>query len=68
MIIGRISDDEESVRFNIDIHCTSCRKQVPGGMKTGKKYYQTEEFKIELEEFLKNYLCGICRDKSRRNV
>jgi hypothetical protein len=40
---------------------------VPGGMKTGEKYYLSEEFKMEQEEFLKNYLCGICRDKKRRN-
>ena len=68
MIIGRISENDEKIRFNIDIHCTSCNKQVPGGIKTGKKYYQTKEFKIELEDFLKNYLCGICRDKKRQNI
>ena len=68
MIIGRVSKNDETVRFNIDIHCTGCNKQVPGGMKTGKKYYQTREFKKELEEFLKNYLCGICRDEKRRDA
>ena len=50
----------------MDIHCTGCKKQVPGGMKTGEKYYQTKEFEIELKGFLENYLCGVCRDKKRR--
>ena len=40
-------------------------KKVPGGLKTGEKYFQTEAFKIELANFKKNYLCGICRDKNK---
>jgi len=65
MIIGNISKDERRVRFNVEIHCTNCSKQVPGGLQTGEKYYQTKEFELELEEFMKSYLCGICRDKKR---
>jgi len=65
MIIGKILENERKIRFHLDIHCSNCGKQVPGGLKTGEKYYQSKEFKIELEEFLKNYLCGICRDKKR---
>jgi hypothetical protein len=68
VIIGKILEGEKTVRFNVDIHCSSCGKQVPGGMKTGEKYYQTQELKKDLEEFLKNYLCGICRDKKRREA
>ena len=68
MIIGKISENEKRVEFGIDIHCTNCGKHVPGGLKAGEKYYQTKEFEIELEEFLKNYLCGICRDKKRRRI
>jgi hypothetical protein len=68
MIIGKISENEKKVEFNINIHCTNCGKHVPGGLKAGEKHYQTKEFKIELEEFLKNYLCGICRDKKRRKI
>ena len=68
MIIGKISENEKKVEFSINIHCTNCGKHVPGGLKAGEKYYQTREFKIELEEFLKNYLCGICRDKKRRQT
>ena len=65
MIIGKISKNEKSIRFDAEIHCKNCGKKVPGGLKTGEKYYHTEEFKIEWEKFMKNYLCGTCRDKQR---
>ncbi len=65
MIIGKTSKNEKVIKFNADIHCTNCGKHVPGGLKTGETYYQTKEFKIELENFMKKYLCGICRDKKR---
>ena len=65
MIIGKISKGEKRTRFNVEIYCTNCKKKVPGGLQTGEKYYQTREFKIELEEFKEKYLCGICRDKKR---
>ena len=65
MIIGKISKNEKMVKFDREIHCINCGKQVPGRLKTGEKYYQSYEFKIEFKEFLKNYLCGICRDKKR---
>lgn len=65
MIIGQIDKDEKAVRFNIDLRCTDCKKMVPGGIKASEKFYGTETFKIELELFKKNYLCGICRDKKR---
>ena len=68
MIIGKISENEKKVEFSINIHCTNCGKHVPGGLKAGEEYYQTKEFEIELKEFLKNYLCGICRDKKRRKI
>jgi len=35
-------------------------------MKTGENYFDTDEFKIEIVNFKKNYLCGICRDKIRQ--
>ena len=50
MIIGKISEGEEIVKFNEQIHCTDCNKTVPGGIATSEKYYQTESFKIELEK------------------
>ncbi len=67
MIIGKISENEKIVKFDIEIHCTNCGKKVPGGLKTGEKYYQTKAFKIELADFMRNYLCGICRDIKRVN-
>jgi len=67
MIIGKISENEKILKFDIEIHCTSCGKKVPGGFKTGENHYQTKAFRIELEDFKRNYLCGICRDRKRVN-
>jgi hypothetical protein len=67
MIIGKIQKDEKTVRLKIDIKCTSCKKKVPGGIKTSEEYSNTDDFKKELKEFNENYLCGICRDKKRVN-
>ncbi len=65
MIIGKIGKNEKSVRFELDLHCSNCKKTVPGGMKSSEKFYNSENFKKEIKEFKKNYLCGICRDKKR---
>ena len=65
MIIGKILKNEPKIKFNVEIYCTNCKKKVPGGLQTGKAYFQTQEFKIELDSFLRNYLCGVCRDKKR---
>lgn len=65
MIIGKILDNEKRVKFDVEIHCTNCGKKVPGGLQTGETYFQTDAFKIELADFKRNYLCGICRDKKR---
>lgn len=67
MIIGRVLENEKKVKFDEEIICTNCGKKVPGGLQTGESYYQTQEFQVELENFKKNYLCGICRDKKRRD-
>lgn len=67
MIIGRVLDGEKKVKFDEEVICTNCAKKVPGGLQTGESYYQTKEFQVELENFKKNYLCGVCRDKKRRN-
>ena len=45
MIIGKISENEKSVRFDVEIHCTSCGKKVPGGLKTGEKYFKLKNLK-----------------------
>ena len=65
VIIGKILEDEKRIKFNVEIYCNDCGKLVPGGLQAGESYYQTDDFKIELEEFKRNYLCGICRDKNR---
>ncbi len=67
MIIGRVLENEKRVKFDVEIHCNNCGKNVPGGLQTGESYFQTHEFRIELDNFKKNYLCGICRDHNRRN-
>ena len=65
MKIGKISENEKIISVNKEIHCTKCGKNVPGGLKTGENYSKTKEFEKDVKEFLKNYLCGICRDKKR---
>jgi hypothetical protein len=65
LIIGKISENEKRIKFNIEIKCTNCGAYVPGGLQTGESYFQTDDFKMELKEFKQNYLCGICRDKKR---
>ena len=65
MIIGKIDKDEKRIKFESEINCNNCGKKVPGGLQTSEKYYRTDKFQKELEEFKKNYLCGICRDKKR---
>ena len=67
MIIGKILKNEKAVRLNEDIYCSNCGKSVPGGIKTSEKYSKTVDFKKEVVEFKKNYLCGICRDRKRVN-
>ena len=65
MIIGKINRGDETVKLDIDLRCTDCKKSVPGGIKTSKKYYQTEQFRVELGAFREGYLCGICRDRHK---
>ena len=49
MIIGKIPKNEKMIKFDREIHCTSCGKLVPGGLKTGEKYYESHEFEIEFK-------------------
>ena len=65
MIIGKIDKNDKKIKFELAIKCTNCGKSVPGGMKTSKKYFGTNEFKQEIKDFQRNYLCGVCRDKKR---
>ena len=36
VIIGKISENEKKVKFDVEIHCTNCGKKVPGGLKAGE--------------------------------
>lgn len=65
MIIGRVGKDEKKIKFHLDVKCTKCGKTVPGGMQASENYFGSEAFKLEVENFKKKYLCGICRDKKR---
>jgi hypothetical protein len=65
MIIGHIDKNEKKIKFQLDLNCTKCGKKVPGGLQASENYYGSELFKIEIDNFKKNYLCGICRDKKR---
>ena len=65
MRFGKIEENEEIIKFNLELQCINCNKKVPGGMKTGKKYFETEKYNVEIEKFKKTYLCGVCRDKKR---
>ena len=65
VIIGKIIGNEPTIRFNLNLNCSTCGRKVPGGMRTSEKYFGSHSFKMELENFEKNYLCGICRDKKR---
>ncbi len=65
MIFGKIEENEEVIKFNLELKCSNCNKKVPGGMKSGKNYFNTIKFNKEIEEFKKIYLCGICRDKNK---
>ena len=65
MIIGNIKENEKKIKLNLDIKCTKCGKKVPGGIQTSEKYFETKEFKSEIDNFKTNYLCGRCRDKKR---
>ena len=65
MIIGKINKNEKKIKFHLDIKCTKCEKAVPGGMQASENYFGSDSFKAEVDNFKKNYLCGICRDKKR---
>ena len=68
MRFGKIEENEKIIKFNLELKCNNCKKKVPGGMKTGEKYFQTEEYFAELNEFKKTYLCGVCRDTNRTRI
>ncbi len=46
MIIGKISENEKKVKFNVEIHCTNCGNKVPGGMKQVKNIFKQKHSKL----------------------
>ena len=66
MIIGKIEKNDKKIKFHLDLFCTKCGKSVPGGMQTSETYYNSDSFKIEINNFKKNYLCGVCRDSKNK--
>jgi len=46
MIFGKIKENEKIIKFNVEIQCTNCGKEVPGGMKTGEDYFETKKLKM----------------------
>jgi len=67
MRIGEFGNQEDTVRFNLNLNCTKCEKKVPGSMLTSKKYFGSYSFFLEIDNLKKNYYCGKCRDKKRIN-
>ena len=67
MRIGNFTNNESTIKFNLNLNCTNCGKKVPGGMLTSKKYFGSYSFFLEIDDLKKTYLCGICRDKKKIN-
>ena len=68
MRFGKIEKNEEIIKFNLGLKCANCNRRVPRGMKSEIKYFETIQFGEELNEFKKQYLCGICRDRKRIQI
>ena len=67
MKLGKFSNQENTVRFHLNLNCTKCEKSVPGSMLTSKKYFGSYSFFLEIDDLKKKYLCGRCRDEMRIN-
>ena len=68
MIFGKIEKNEKIIKFNVEIQCVNCCKKVPGGMKSGETYFNTQEFNRDLEEFKKTYHCGFAEIKKELEI
>ena len=65
MRIGKFTDDEPTIRFNLNLKCTKCGRNVPGGLISSENYFGSYGFLLEIDELKKSYFCGKCRDKKR---
>ena len=54
---------EKIIKFNVKIKCINCNKQIPGGIKSSKHYFNTNKFNKELNKFQKIYLLAFVEIK-----
>ena len=40
MRFGKIEENEEEIKFDLELRCNNCNKKVPGGMKSAKNYFK----------------------------
>ena len=55
VIFGAVSGDKQAIRLNLEIHCSSCKRIVPGGVRVSKRHYGDDEFDTELQAFMRRY-------------
>jgi len=65
MRIGKFTDGEPTIRFNLNLKCIQCGKSVPGGLIASENYFGSYGFLLEIDALKKTYFCGKCRDKKR---
>ena len=51
MKFGKIEENDEVIKFNLELKYNNCNKKVPGEVKSSKNYFRTIEFNKELEKF-----------------
>ena len=54
MKFGEIKENDEIIKFNLELKCNNCNKKVSGGMKLSQNYFKTIEFNKKLQKFKKN--------------
>ena len=51
MRFGKIEENDEIIKLNLELKCNNCSKKVPGGMKSSKNCFETIEFNKKLQKF-----------------
>ena len=59
MRFGKIEENDEIIKLNLELKCNNCSKKVPGGMKSSKNCFETIEFNKELQRFKKISLLNV---------